>query len=82
MSSPDSGSTPNSGSTVPALRIVRGNPSAEELAALVAVLSAAGVDDSAGGGNRHTPGWVDYAAAVHAPAHSGPGGWRASARRG
>ena len=75
-------SSPDSAAAAPVLRIVSGNPSAEELAALVAVLSAAGVDDSAGGGNRHTPGWVDHAAAVHAPAHSGPGGWRASARRG
>ena len=73
-------SSPDSAAAAPVLRIVRGNPSAEEIAALVAVLSAAG-GEVEGGSTPHTPGWVDHAAAVHAPTHNGPGGWRTSARR-
>jgi acyl-CoA carboxylase epsilon subunit len=60
------------------LRIVRGNPAPEQIAALVAVLAArsAAVTDS----SRPAPaGWVDRAYALRAPTAPGPGAWRASA---
>jgi acyl-CoA carboxylase epsilon subunit len=61
------------------VRIVRGNPTAEELAALVAVLVAAG-----GSGEPEAPrtarGWSSPAARLRSPAYGPkPGGWRASA---
>ena len=62
----------------PVIRIVRGNPTPEELAALVAVLVAAG-----GSGDPEAPrasrGWSSPAARLHSPAYGPrPGGWRAS----
>ena len=62
----------------PVVRIVRGNPTDEEVAALVAVLSALG-----GGADDPTPArpsaWGSPARAVRAPLSAGPGGWQASA---
>jgi hypothetical protein len=62
----------------PVIRIVRGNPTPEELAALVTVLLAA-----AGSGEPETPrtarGWSSPAARLRSPAYGPkPGGWRAS----
>ena len=65
----------------PVLRIVRGEPDAAELAALTAVLAAAG-----GGSDDEAPdptptsGWARHVDLVRGPVHPGPGGWRASAR--
>ncbi|WP_018333944.1 acyl-CoA carboxylase epsilon subunit [Actinomycetospora chiangmaiensis] len=63
----------------PVLRIVRGDPSPEELAALTAVLAAA----SGGGGAEPEAGptsvWTERSALVRRPVHPGPGAWRASA---
>ena len=61
----------------PALRVVRGDPTAEEIAALVAVLAAA-----AGGGEPPGPPaevsqWAPPARLMRAPAW--PTGWWASA---
>ncbi len=62
----------------PFLRIVRGAPSVEEVAALVAVLSsAAGARQSAA--LPPTLGWSARSRFLRAPLVSGPGGWRASA---
>jgi hypothetical protein len=63
------------------IKIVRGGPTAEELAALIAVLST---QAAAGGAEpaarpRQPSGWTDLAARVHAPRIPGPGGWRVSA---
>jgi hypothetical protein len=65
----------------PLLRIVRGTPDDEELAALTAVV--AGI--AAAGGRGSTPvaeqpksRWADRAALVRQPLPSGPGAWRAS----
>ena len=63
---------------VPVVRVVRGNPTAEEVAALVAVLVAAG-----GAGESEPPrtprGWSSPAARLRSPAYGPrPGGWRAS----
>jgi hypothetical protein len=63
----------------PLLRVVRGNPSAEELAALVAVV-AARASAVAEDGPPARPLWgrpVLRSAAPHFPT-PGPGAWRAS----
>jgi hypothetical protein len=63
----------------PLLRIVRGTPDDEELAAVAAVvagLAAAGEPD------QDTPAppsrWADRASMVRRPLPTGPGAWRAS----
>jgi Acyl-CoA carboxylase epsilon subunit len=66
---------------VPALVVVRGNPSAEEIAAVVTVLAArmesAGVIRA-----RQTTRseWSARSRLLRAPLSRGLGGWRASAR--
>jgi len=63
----------------PALRIVKGNPTPEEIAALTVVLAAAsqvaGADEPAPTGG----GWADPANRLRRPLAAGPGAWRASA---
>jgi hypothetical protein len=63
----------------PMIKVVRGNPTPEELAALVAVLAAR----AAGGGEAAPPeapsAWRDPARRVRRPLRPGPGAWRASA---
>ncbi|WP_084597179.1 acyl-CoA carboxylase subunit epsilon [Nocardioides aequoreus] len=69
--------------TTPLLRVVKGDPTPEQLAALVAVVAA-----SAGGGGADAPRrrseWAAPQRRVRQPhllAHRhGPGAWRASAR--
>jgi Acyl-CoA carboxylase epsilon subunit len=64
----------------PVLAFVRGNPSAEQIAAVVAVLSArAGRARRAGTGETVRYGWSARSRWLRAPATRGPGGWRASA---
>jgi Acyl-CoA carboxylase epsilon subunit len=63
----------------PPLRLVRGDASPEEVAALLAVLSAASAGDDAGPAPRHTSQWSSPARAVRRPLTPGPGAWRASA---
>jgi Acyl-CoA carboxylase epsilon subunit len=62
----------------PPLRLVRGRATPEELAALVAVLAAAG-----GGTEPRRPApisqWADRQRLARVPLSPGPGGWRASA---
>ena len=61
------------------LRVVRGEASAEELAALVAVLSTwAAARPAALAPRQRAPGWADRAAVLRLPLRGGPGGWRAS----
>jgi hypothetical protein len=62
----------------PPLRLVRGDASPEEIAAVLAVLSSV----SGGGAEpapRHTSQWSSPARAVRRPPAPGPGAWRASA---
>jgi hypothetical protein len=61
----------------PLLRVVRGSPSDEELAALVAVLTAAAGPDAI----RPVPrsNWSDRSALLRRPLRPGPTAWRASA---
>lgn len=60
------------------LRVVKGDPTAEELAALVAVVSAkaaaVGVDDT-----TQPTSWASYWRRVRTPLRPGRGAWRASA---
>jgi hypothetical protein len=64
----------------PRLRVVRGEPSEEELAALTAVVLAV----SAGEGDNPPPSarpsaWADRSVLLRRAPHPGPGAWRASA---
>jgi hypothetical protein len=62
----------------PLLRVVRGTPSDEELAALTAVLAAfphGAADTRSPRGST----WAAPAARLRTPLHPGPGAWKASA---
>jgi hypothetical protein len=63
----------------PLLRVVRGAPTAEELAALVAVVTAR----AAAARPETTPGstWTDRSRLVRRGIAHGPGAWRASGWR-
>jgi hypothetical protein len=65
--------------TQPLLRVVKGTPTDEELAALTVVVAALSQRRSR---RRPTPvgGWASYADGHRRPLHPGPGGWRASGR--
>jgi hypothetical protein len=64
--------------------VVRGEPTAEELAALTAVLSARQTRSLLNATARHPAqpargaGWPDRAALIGAPLQPGPGAWRRS----
>lgn len=64
----------------PVLRIVRGEPTAEELAALVAVLAARS-GEPAPAPKPIPSAWTDRSRLVRKHLHPGPGAWRASAWR-
>ncbi len=68
--------------SAPAFSVVRGNPSAEELAAVWAVLASRHAVDRAGTQQSGSSGWSAYWRAVRAPLAPGPGAWRASGRSG
>jgi hypothetical protein len=61
------------------LRIVKGEPSAEELAALTVVVAALSQRRDR---RRPTPvgAWASFADAHRRPLQAGPGGWRAAGR--
>jgi hypothetical protein len=63
----------------PLLRIVKGEPTAEELAVLTVVVAALSQRRER---RRVTPvgAWASYADAHRRPVQAGPGGWRASGR--
>jgi Acyl-CoA carboxylase epsilon subunit len=72
----------------PVLAVVRGDASAEEIAALTAVLAAgsaaaarAAAASTAGRGGQAF-GWASRRAMLRKPLSHGPGAWRASARPG
>jgi hypothetical protein len=61
----------------PLFRVVKGEPTAEELAALTAVVLAA----ASGGGERERPPaspWAARSGQTRGPLDHGPGAWRAS----
>jgi hypothetical protein len=61
----------------PQLRIVKGNPTDEEVAALVAVVSAMG-DGGEEEPARPRSAWADRRVMVREPLAHGPGAWRTS----
>jgi Acyl-CoA carboxylase epsilon subunit len=64
----------------PVLAIVAGDPSAEEIAAVVAVLSARiGQPGGPGADETARSGWSARSRLLRAPVLRSPGGWRASA---
>ena len=65
----------------PPLRLVRGQATPEEVAALLAVLSAAAAsqDPDPDSAPRPESGWASRQHAVRRPLTPGPGAWRASA---
>ncbi|MFL6114686.1 MAG: acyl-CoA carboxylase epsilon subunit [Catenulispora sp.] len=69
----------------PEIRVLRGNPTADEVAAVVAVLaavSAAAAQSRSGNDQRpdnRPSGWTARERGVRAALCPGPGGWRASA---
>ncbi len=67
----------------PLLRVVRGDATPEEIAALVAVLLARSADAGAPGQARSVPGlWADRSRLLRRPLSPGPGAWRRSALPG
>jgi hypothetical protein len=60
----------------PFLRVVRGEPTAEELAALAAVLAARAA--GAAPPPRRRSVWAEPAARLRRPLRPGPGAWRRS----
>jgi len=65
----------------PLLRVVRGQPTDEEAAALAVVLAAKLAARPAQGraGRSAVSGWADRARALRAPLTPGPGAWRRAA---
>lgn len=79
------GPTAGTAEPVPTLlvEVLRGSPTAEEIAALTAVVSslaAAGRATAARSGKRGGRGWADRSRLLRAPLWPGPDGWRSSAR--
>jgi len=67
------------------IKVLHGNPTAEEVAVVVAVVAAAVANGASRSNNdadasgRKRSGWTARERGVRAPLHAGPGGWRASA---
>lgn len=69
----------------PLFRVVHGNPSAKETAALAVVLAAklaARLAEDRARGRSPAGGWADRARALHVLPAPGPGAWTSSARPG
>jgi Acyl-CoA carboxylase epsilon subunit len=66
----------------PLLRIVKGDPTPEEVAALVSVVSAmaAGAAEAAAKDKAPKPEWSAHHRKLRATLRHGAGGWRTSAR--
>ncbi len=62
----------------PLLRVVRGEPTPEELAALVAVVAARASASGRTTRAERPAGWAAYWRQVCAPLRPGPGAWRSS----
>lgn len=63
----------------PLLRVVRGNPSDAEVAALTAIVAAAVSARAPEPSPKRDSWWADKASLVRAPLSPGDGAWRASA---
>ncbi|GAA1277897.1 acyl-CoA carboxylase subunit epsilon [Saccharothrix xinjiangensis] len=62
----------------PHLRVVRGNPDDEELAALTAVVAALASRPAREAGRARRSAWADRSRLVRGLPQPGPGAWRAS----
>ncbi|MEU4520976.1 acyl-CoA carboxylase subunit epsilon [Amycolatopsis sp. NPDC024027] len=62
----------------PLLRVVHGNPSDAELAALTAVVAAASAAKAPEKPKPRSSWWGDHAASLRRPLRPGEGAWRAS----
>jgi len=63
----------------PVLRVIRGDATPEEIAALLAVVTARARAVAEPPPRRATAAWSDRALTMRAPAAPGPEAWRASA---
>jgi hypothetical protein len=63
----------------PTLRLVRGDATDEEIAALLAVILVGSGDTDAAPAPKVTSAWTDRAALLRGARTPGPGAWRASA---
>ena len=75
-------STPDTEQDQPLLRIVKGDPTPEEIAALVSVVSAmaAGAAEAASKQKRPKPEWGAHHRKLRGTHRHGPGAWRAHGR--
>jgi hypothetical protein len=65
----------------PTLRIVAGNPSPEEIAAVTVVLTAvAQAQNDTGRAQPAVGGWADPSHRLRRPLPTGPGAWQAASR--
>jgi Acyl-CoA carboxylase epsilon subunit len=72
----------DSRASAPYLRVVHGNATAEEIAALVGALTAVAAARAAAAQPepaRPVSGWTDRSRLLRPPVHPSPGGWRQSA---
>jgi len=67
-------------SAEPAFEVVKGNPTEDELAALLTVLKSRRAAPVTAGPKETDNGWSAYWRTLRAPLRPGPGGWRASGR--
>jgi hypothetical protein len=73
----------SAGDDRPILRVVSGDATPEEIAALVAVLVTRSADAEASGPARSVSGpWADRSGQIRRPQSPGPGAWRRSALPG
>jgi hypothetical protein len=72
----DGGATPEERRAL--FRIVRGEPSDEEVAAVTVVLAAAAAGPATSSRPRVVDRWSDPVTRLRVPLHPGPGAWRAS----
>jgi hypothetical protein len=63
----------------PVLRVIRGNATAEEIAALLAVVAARARAVPGPASRRPSSAWSDRSQTMRAATPPGPGAWRASA---
>ena len=61
------------------LRVVKGDPTVEELAALLTVVAARSAAPGPAPDPERASSWATYWRNARAPFHPGPGQWRASA---
>jgi hypothetical protein len=62
----------------PVLRVIRGDATPEEIAALLAVVTARSAATAEPEPSTAPPAWLDRAGRMRQPLPPGPGAWRAS----